>query len=180
MFYWDKLNRTVRIVGDVMRVSREQSERYFSSRPRDSQLAAWASDQSGLLKTRADLEARFAQHEEQFANEAVPTPPFWGGYRLLPRQVEFWQGQPSRMHDRLRYDRQRDGTWTRCTWRRDDVYNDERRSFLERLQSSRNQSLIDRREAAPCSAPSPSQGEGWGEGRWLVNLAPSCVQQRSW
>lgn len=112
LFYWDKLNRTVRIVGDVMRVSRDESEAYFASRPRESQLAAWASDQSAPLATRDALDARFASLEQRFADADVPTPPFWGGYRLVPRHIEFWQGQPSRMHDRLRYDRSPDGAWS--------------------------------------------------------------------
>ena len=113
MFYWDKLNRTVRLVGDVTRVPRDMSERYFSGRPRASQIAAWISEQSRPIADRDALEARFDECEKKFEGRDVPAPPFWGGFRLRPQTYEFWQGQPSRMHDRLRYDKQPDGSWQR-------------------------------------------------------------------
>lgn len=111
LFWWEKLQRTVRIVGPVSRVPREDSQQYFASRPRASQLGAWASQQSQVLPDRQSLEARYAEVEKQFEGSDVPTPDFWGGYRVVPAQLEFWQGQRSRLHDRLRYTRQPDGTW---------------------------------------------------------------------
>ena len=86
---------------------REESEAYFATRPRGSQLAAWASHQSSVLADRAELEARFAEAEARFAGEDVPCPPYWGGYRLVPDEIELWQGRANRMHDRLRYERDR-------------------------------------------------------------------------
>lgn len=112
VFWWEKLQRTVRIVGSVTRVDRAATEAYFATRPRASQIGAWASSQSRVVTSRAVLEQRFAELTKQYEGQTLPAPPFWGGYRLLPRQVELWQGQPSRLHDRLRYTRQADGTWT--------------------------------------------------------------------
>jgi pyridoxamine 5'-phosphate oxidase len=89
----------------VARVPRAESEAYFATRPRGSQLAAWASHQSSVLIDRAELEASFAEAEARFAAGDVPCPPYWGGYRLVPDEIELWQGRPNRMHDRLRYER---------------------------------------------------------------------------
>jgi pyridoxamine 5'-phosphate oxidase len=110
LFYWGTLERQVRVEGRVTRVSHRESDDYFRTRPRGSQLAAWASPQSEVLEDRAALDQRMVAVAEKYANE-VPRPPHWGGYRLAPAAFEFWQGREDRLHDRLRYRRARSGHW---------------------------------------------------------------------
>jgi pyridoxamine 5'-phosphate oxidase len=111
-FYWIELDRQIRISGKTEQTPRDESERYFRSRPIGSQLGAWASRQSEPLDARRVLDARMAEMTERFADRPVPLPPHWGGYRVRPETMEFWQGRSNRLHDRFRYTRQPDGTWS--------------------------------------------------------------------
>jgi pyridoxamine 5'-phosphate oxidase len=109
VFWWGPLQRQVRFEGSIEEVAAAEADAYFGSRPRGSQIAAWSSTQSRPIPDRAALEAAVRRHEERFADGAVPRPPFWGGYRLVPAVVEFWHGRESRLHDRLRYTRTPEG-----------------------------------------------------------------------
>ena len=110
---WVPLQRQVRVTGRVERLSGEESDAYFATRPRGSQLGAWASAQSRPLPERAELEERWAALDERYGGVAVPRPPHWGGYRVDPDEIEVWQGRANRLHDRFAYVRIPDGGWTR-------------------------------------------------------------------
>ncbi len=109
ILYWRELDRQVRVRGAVERLDPAESDAYFATRPRDSQIGAWASPQSRPLPDRAALDAALVEHEQRFADGAVPRPPHWGGFLLVHEQIEFWQGQVGRLHDRFRYVRAADG-----------------------------------------------------------------------
>ncbi len=111
VFWWGALERQVRVQGRVEKVSAEEADAYFATRPRGHQLSAWVSQQSSVVPSREWLEARLAEVERQFEGKPVPRPPYWVGYRVVPDRFEFWQGRPNRLHDRLRYTRQPDGSW---------------------------------------------------------------------
>jgi pyridoxamine 5'-phosphate oxidase len=110
-FFWAELERQVRIDGKVEKVSHEESDEYFASRPKGSQIGAWVSEQSTEIEGREVLDKKLQELNAHYSNKEVLRPPHWGGYRLMPETVEFWQGRPNRLHDRLKYQKKGDGFW---------------------------------------------------------------------
>ena len=111
-FFWPELERQVRIAGAVQRVGRAESDEYFQSRPLPSRVGAWSSHQSAPLSSRSELESEIATNASRFAEGVVPLPDHWGGFRVVPEELEFWQGRPSRLHDRIQF-RRVTGVWQR-------------------------------------------------------------------
>ena len=112
LFPWQALGRQVKVTGEAAKISTAESMKYFLSRPRGSQIGAWVSAQSSVISSRALLEEKFQEIKRKFKEREIPLPSFWGGYRVVPDQIEFWQGRNNRLHDRFEYTKMPDGTWT--------------------------------------------------------------------
>jgi pyridoxamine 5'-phosphate oxidase len=114
LFYWHELERQVRIEGSIEKVPENISEEYFHSRPEGSRIGAWASPQSRPIAHRQELDLNFKKYAAEFSNVRVPRPPHWGGYRVVPNSIEYWQGRPSRMHDRILFTMGQNEKWAKC------------------------------------------------------------------
>ena len=112
LFPWQALGRQVKVTGTGARIPASESMRYFATRPRGSQIGAWVSAQSSVIASRSLLESKFQEIKKKFKNKDITLPSFWGGYRVVPDQIEFWQGRANRLHDRFQYTKQDDGSWT--------------------------------------------------------------------
>jgi pyridoxamine 5'-phosphate oxidase len=112
LFFWSDAARQVKIRGKAERIPTTETLKYFLARPRGSQIGAWVSAQSSVVSSRSLLENKFQEMKEKFSNNEIPLPSFWGGYRVIPEEIEFWQGRHNRLHDRFQYSKQEDGSWT--------------------------------------------------------------------
>ena len=111
LFFWSDAARQIKILGKAARIPASETLKYFLSRPRGSQIGAWVSAQSSVITSRSLLETKFQEMKDKFSNKEVPLPSFWGGYRVVPEQIEFWQGRRNRLHDRFQYTKQENGSW---------------------------------------------------------------------